>query len=222
MNSASVQAPKKCSKMPTKPKTMPKSRLLAQYEQDGFFDEMLDTTGQPRPHYCRFRNLFQTLSVREFEQKRQSVDLAFLRQGVTFNVYGDSAGTEKIFPFDLVPRIIPAREWEALERGLVQRITALNLFLHDIYHEQRIIRTGVLPPFYVLSGKHFRREFVNFNVPKDIYIHVCGTDLIRGEDGQYLVLEDNGRCPSGVSYVLENRRAMKRAFYTMYDTLRGH
>src|SRR5262249_9487476 len=153
-------------------------------------DEMVETGGKSRSHYRRFRDLFQTLSVREFEQKRQSVDLAFLRQGVTFNVYGDSAGTEKIFPFDLVPRIIPAREWEILERGLIQRITALNLFLHDIYHEQKIIRDGVIPPFYILSGKHFRREFVNFSVPKDIYIHVCGTDLIRGKDGQYLVLED--------------------------------
>ena len=98
-----------------------------------------------------------------------------------------------------------------LQRGLAQRITALNLFLHDIYHEQKILKDGVIPASYILSGKHFRREFVNFNVPKDIYIHVCGTELIRGADGQYLVLEDNGRCPSGVSYVLENRRAMKRS-----------
>jgi uncharacterized circularly permuted ATP-grasp superfamily protein len=191
--------------------------LLGHYEHDGFFDEMLDAQGRLRPHYRQFQELFQTLTAREFEHKRQSVDLAFLRQGITFNVYGDSAGAEKIFPFDLVPRIIPAKEWDFLERGLVQRITALNLFLHDIYHEQKILKDGVVPPFYVLSGKHFRREFVNFNVPRDIYIHVCGTDLIRGEDGQYLVLEDNGRCPSGVSYVLENRRAMKRSFPEMFE-----
>jgi len=147
------------------------------------------------------------------------VDLAFLRQGVTFNVYGDAAGAEKVFPFDLLPRIIPAAEWEFLERGLVQRITALNLFLHDLYHEQKILKDGIIPPFYVLSGKHFRREFVNFNVPKDIYIHVCGTDLIRDDKGNYLVLEDNGRCPSGVSYVLENRRAMKRTFPQMFESV---
>ena len=145
--------------------------------------------------------------------------MAFLRQGITFNVYGDSAGTEKIFPFDMLPRIIPAKEWEYLERGLTQRITALNLFLHDIYHEQRILKDGVIPPHYVLSGKHFRREFAGFNVPKDIYIHVCGTDLIRDGDGQWLVLEDNGRCPSGVSYVLENRRAMKRSFPGMFEDI---
>jgi uncharacterized circularly permuted ATP-grasp superfamily protein len=180
---------------------------------------MLDPTGKVRPHYRQFRELFQSLSPKEFDLKRQSVDLAFLRQGVTFNVYGDSAGTEKIFPFDLLPRIIPASEWEMLERGLAQRITALNLFLHDIYHEQKILKDGIIPPFYVLSGKHFRREFVNFNVPKDIYIHICGTDLIRDDKGQYLVLEDNGRCPSGVSYVLENRRALKRSFPHMFETI---
>ena len=203
--------------MATKPKTKPSVRLLRAYEHEGFFDEMLAADGKVRPHYSRFRALFQELAAKEFDLKRQSVDLAFLRQGITFNVYGDSAGAEKIFPFDLLPRIIPAKEWDFLERGLTQRITALNLFLHDVYHEQKILKDGVIPPFYVLSGKHFRREFVNFNVPKDIYIHVCGTDLIRGEDGRYLVLEDNGRCPSGVSYVLENRRAMKRSFPGMFE-----
>src|SRR5882762_6880977 len=198
-------------------KLQPAKRTLERYEHDGFFDEMLDSQGNVRAHYSRFRELFQQLATKEFDLKRQSVDLAFLRQGITFNVYGDSAGMEKIFPFDLLPRIIPAKEWDFLERGLTQRITALNLFLHDIYHEQKILKDGVIPPFYVLSGKHFRREFVNFNVPRDIYIHVCGTDLIRDDNGQYMVLEDNGRCPSGVSYVLENRRAMKRSFPGMFE-----
>lgn len=193
--------------------------MLNNYEPEDFFDEMVTADGSVRPHYARFRDLLQALTPREFEEKRQSVDLAFLRQGVTFNVYGDSAGTEKIFPFDLLPRIIPAKEWDMLERGLAQRITALNLFLHDIYHEQKILKDGVIPAHYVLSGKHFRREFVNFNLPKDIYIHICGTDLIRDAKGQYLVLEDNGRCPSGVSYVLENRRALKRSFPQMFETI---
>lgn len=193
--------------------------MLKRYDHGGFFDEMLDKNGQARPHYRKFRQHFKALTPQEFEHKRHSVDVAFLRQGITFNVYGDSAGTEKIFPFDLLPRIIPAKEWEFLERGLTQRITALNLFLHDIYHEQRILKDGVIPPHYVLSGKHFRREFAGFNVPKDIYIHVCGTDLIRDDSGQWLVLEDNGRCPSGVSYVLENRRAMKRSFPGMFEDI---
>ena len=205
--------------MATKTKSTPSNRLLKGYDPENFFDEMTDAAGKLRPHYRQFRELFQSLSPKEFDLKRQSVDLAFLRQGVTFNVYGDSAGTEKIFPFDLLPRIIPAAEWEMLERGLAQHITALNLFLKDIYHEQKILKDGIIPPFYVLSGKHFRREFVNFNVPKDIYIHVCGTDLIRDDKGQYLVLEDNGRCPSGVSYVLENRRALKRSFPNMFENI---
>lgn len=205
--------------MATKTKSVPRARMLKSYDPEIFFDEMVCADGTPRPHYHRFRELFQTLSTAEFEHKRQSVDLAFLRQGITFNVYGDKAGAEKIFPFDLLPRIIPAREWDFLERGLVQRITALNLFLHDLYHEQTILKDGVIPPYYILSGKHFRREFVNFNVPKDIYIHVCGTDLIRDDKGNYLVLEDNGRCPSGVSYVLENRRAMKRTFPQMFESV---
>ena len=193
--------------------------MLKRYEREGFFDEMVDEAGNPRPHYRKFGQHFKAMSKAELEHKRHSVDVAFLRQGITFNVYGDSAGTEKIFPFDLLPRIIPAKEWDYLERGLTQRITALNLFLHDIYHEQRILKDGVIPPHYVLSGKHFRREFAGFNVPKDIYIHVCGTDLIRDGSGQWLVLEDNGRCPSGVSYVLENRRAMKRSFPGMFEDI---
>ena len=205
--------------MTTESKKIRPSHFLKGYATEGFFDEMFDGDGRVRPHYCPFYELFRGLTPKEFESKRQSIDLAFLRQGITFNVYGDSAGTEKIFPFDLLPRIIPANEWETIEQGLAQRITALNLFLHDIYHGQKILQDGVIPPFYVLSGKHFRREFVNFNVPKDIYVHVCGTDLVRDERGNYLVLEDNGRCPSGVSYVLENRRAMKRTFPQMFESI---
>lgn len=193
--------------------------MLNGYRAENFFDEMVDGQDQVRPHYRRFQQLFSDLKPEDFDRYRQSVDLAFLRQGITFNVYGDAQGTEKIFPFDLIPRIISAKEWERLEAGLVQRITALNLFLHDIYHEQKIVKDGVVPPYYVLSGKHFRREFAGFNVPKDIYIHICGTDLIRDNHGRYLVLEDNGRCPSGVSYVLENRQAMKRAFPYFFDRM---
>jgi uncharacterized circularly permuted ATP-grasp superfamily protein len=180
---------------------------------------MSPQTGSFRKPYETFAQRFQQITRDDFDDRRRAVDTAFLRQGITFNVYGDSAGTEKIFPFDLMPRIISAKEWEYLERGLIQRITALNLFLHDIYHEQRILKDGVVPSYFVLSAKHFRREFVNFRVPKDIYIHICGSDLIRGGDGQWMVLEDNGRCPSGVSYVLENRRAMKRTFPAMFESV---
>ena len=152
-----------------------------QYATGEFFDEMIAADGAVRMHYRHFLKHFVAVSPEDFETKRRAVDLAFLRQGVTFNVYGDSQGAERIFPFDLVPRIIPAEEWEKLEAGLIQRITALNLFLHDIYHEQNIIKDGTIPAHYVMSAKHFRREFVNCNVPRDIYIHICGTDIIRDD-----------------------------------------
>ena len=191
--------------------------MLQGYDPNGFFDEMFATPTEVRRHYERFRNLFAQISPDEFDQRRAEVDLAFMRQGVTFNVYGDSQGAERIFPFDLIPRIIGAKEWEYLERGLIQRITALNLFLHDLYHDQRIVKDGVIPAYYILSARHFRREFVQVKIPKDIYIHICGTDLIRGGDGSWMVLEDNGRTPSGVSYVLENRQAMKRTFPQLFE-----
>jgi len=191
--------------------------VLQGYDPNGFFDEMFATPTEVRRHYERFRNLFAQISPDEFDQRRAEVDLAFMRQGVTFNVYGDSQGAERIFPFDLIPRIIGAKEWEYLERGLIQRITALNLFLHDLYHDQRIVKDGVIPAYYILSARHFRREFVQVKIPKDIYIHICGTDLIRGGDGSWMVLEDNGRTPSGVSYVLENRQAMKRTFPQLFE-----
>ena len=135
---------------------------------NGFFDEMFGREKVALGHYQKLQEAFGQISPEDYQAKRNAVDLAFLRQGVTFNVYGDSRGTERVFPFDMVPRIIPAKEWELIERGLVQRVTALNLFLHDIYHEQRIVKDGTIPAHYILSGKHFRREFVNFAVPKDI------------------------------------------------------
>ena len=181
------------------------------------YDEMVDKDGDVRGHYRGIHDLWQRLSPEQMLERRLAVDRAFLRQGITFNVYGDAAGSERIFPFDLMPRVVPADEWRRIEAGLVQRITALNLFLHDVYHEQRILKDGVIPPYFVLSAKHFRREFMGFEVPGNVYIHVCGTDLIRGADGEYMVLEDNGRCPSGVSYVLENRRAMKRSFPAFFE-----
>lgn len=178
---------------------------------------MFEATDLTRRHYERFRRCFESIPFEDFDQRRREVDLAFMRQGITFNVYGDSQGAERIFPFDLVPRILPAHEWDHIEQGLIQRITALNLFLHDIYHEQKIIRDGVIPASYILTAKHFRREFVRFEVPKDIYIHIAGIDLIRGGDGGWMVLEDNTRTPSGVSYVLENRQALKRSFPNLFE-----
>jgi len=201
------------------PDPSPATGFFKPYDTRGFFDEMLQADGGIRPHYRRFLQRLDSLSPAEFKARQEAVDLSFLRQGITFNVYGDAKGSERIFPFDLVPRIIPAREWEHLEAGLIQRITALNLFLHDIYHDQHILNDGTIPAQYVLSARHFRREFVNFQVPRDTYIHICGTDIIRDNDGRYLVLEDNARCPSGVSYVLENRRALKRTFPRSFEAI---
>lgn len=216
---ASAKTPSQMA-TPSSSTLSPNEAGIVGYATDGFFDEMFQADGQLRPHYRKFAQGFGRVANDEWDSKRKAVDALFLRQGITFNVYGDSEGTERIFPFDLMPRIISASEWAKLEAGLTQRITALNLFLHDIYHDQHIIKDGTIPSYYVLSAKHFRREFINIKVPNDIYIHICGTDLIRGADGGYMVLEDNARCPSGVSYMLENRRAMKRTFPDYFETTR--
>lgn len=187
------------------------------YEIGPYYDEMFEAPGQPRPHYRPLLERLHALDPAEFVRKQQLAESSYLSQGITFTVYQGDEGTERIFPFDLIPRIIPGREWTHIERGLVQRLTALNLFLHDVYHDQRILKEGVIPREMILSAKHFRPEFMGFDVPGNVYIHVCGTDLIRDRDGSYLVLEDNGRCPSGVSYLLENRSAMKRVFPRLFN-----
>ncbi len=196
------------------------SLLQSPYDSGAFFDEMY-VTGDPvevRPHYRRLAGRLGTLGLEEFNQRRSAVDLAFLRRGVTFTVYSDSQGTERIFPFDLIPRIIPNAEWTRIEAGLIQRLTALNLFLDDIYHGQKCLKDKIVPASLILGAKHFRREFMNFSVPKGIYVHICGTDLIRDAGGNYLVLEDNLRCPSGASYMIENRAAMRRAFPNLFQS----
>ena len=194
--------------------------LFSDYRVEHFFDEMFSKAGVARPHYSRLLAHFKEMEASDFERKRALAAASFLSQGVTFTVYNDDQGTERIFPLDLIPRIVPAREWDLIERGLIQRITALNLYLHDIYHGQNILRDGVIPKQIVWEAAHFRPEFMHFDVPRNIYIHICGTDLIRDRDGNYLVLEDNARCPSGVSYVLENRQAMKRIFPNLFSEYR--
>jgi uncharacterized circularly permuted ATP-grasp superfamily protein len=192
------------------------TEFFGSYDTGEFYDEMFAAPGQARPHYQRLLQRFTELKEEEFDRKRELAALTLLRQGVTFTVYNDAQGTERIFPFDLIPRIISAEEWKKIERGLEQRITTLNLFLHDIYHGQSILRDGVIPKNYVWQAAHFRPEFMHFNVPKNIYIHICGTDLVRDRDGNFLVLEDNARCPSGVSYVVQNRQVMRRVFPNLF------
>jgi uncharacterized circularly permuted ATP-grasp superfamily protein len=187
--------------------------LLSDYDTGAFYDEMFSAGADPRPHYRPFFEELAQMAPAQLEECRRLADLAFLLQGNTFTVYNDGLGTERLFPFDLVPRILPRAEWNRIERGLSQRVIALNLFLQDIYGEQRILKDRKLPRSLVLSCRHFRREMIDVAVPRGIYTHIAGIDLVRDSDsGEFLVLEDNVRTPSGVSYVLENRLVMTRMF----------
>ena len=194
--------------------------MFEKYEVNGLFDEMFEAQAKPRPHYRAVAEKLSNVGPAGFHRRVRMADVTFRNQGITFTVYNDQRGVEKIFPFDLIPRIIPANEWDTIERGLVQRITALNLFCQDIYHDQRILRERVIPPELIYGAKMFRRQMFHVNVPRNIYIHICGTDLVRDKGGQYFVLEDNGRTPSGVSYVLENRAVMKRVFPSLFGAYR--
>jgi len=191
-----------------------KQGLFSEYREQGFYDEMFDAEGVPRAHNRGVYNQLASMSIADFEARRKRADLTFLQQGITFTVYGGDSGgsTERIFPFDLVPRIITARKWAKLEAGLIQRIKALNLFLQDIYSDQKILRDGVLPMDLILGCPDFRREAYGCKAPGGVHIHVTGTDLVRDASGEYFVLEDNLRSPSGACYVLENRQVMKHTF----------
>jgi uncharacterized circularly permuted ATP-grasp superfamily protein len=191
--------------------------LGAVYDPGGFFDEMYDAEGRPRPAYERLAEQLGRLSAEEFDELRNAAGLAFLTQGVGFTVYGQEDALERIFPFDPIPRVIPGDEWRLLERGLVQRVTALNHFLYDVYHEQRFLAERRVPPELVLGARHFRREMIGVEPPGKVYAHVAGVDLIRDAGGEYVVLEDNLRTPSGASYMLENRQAMKRIFAQLFE-----
>jgi uncharacterized circularly permuted ATP-grasp superfamily protein len=185
---------------------------LSDYQVDDFFDEMIGADGRPRPAVQHLARNLEELPEGELVRRQKSVDRALIQMGITFNVYGETAGLEKTLPFDLVPRIIPGSEWNRIEKGLRQRIEALNLFIDDLYHVQRIIKDGVVPHEIIASSKGFRAACVGMNPPHRIWCHITGTDLIRHSDGRIYVLEDNLRCPSGVSYVLENRHLMKSLF----------
>jgi uncharacterized circularly permuted ATP-grasp superfamily protein len=191
--------------------------LVTGYDVGPFFDEMLEADGSPRPHYRALYERLSALSDEGLEERVRTVNAFFLTQGIGFTVYGDEAGTDRIFPFDLIPRIVPADEWALVERGLTQRVHALNLFLGDLYREQRILTEGVVPPELVFGSRNLRREMIGVEPPAGIYAHVAGIDLIRDEQGQYVVLEDNVRTPSGVSYMLESRQALKRIFAALFD-----
>ena len=186
------------------------------YQLDAAYDEMFSAPGVPREHYRALHQTLLRLPPEELRRSQQAADLAFLHEGITFTVYGAKEGTERIFPNDLLPRIIAAREWAKIEKGLTQRLTALNLFLRDIYHEGRILADKVVPRELIYSCRHFRREMRGLNVARDKYVSICGTDLVRLPDGTFAILEDNLRVPSGVSYMVANRKVLKRVFPTLF------
>ena len=182
------------------------------------YDEMFDRDGRSRDHYAALFERLRLLDPHEMRQRQTSADLAFLHQGITFTVYGQGEGTERIFPYDLIPRILTADEWDVIERGLTQRITALNLFLKDLYTDARVLADNIVPRALVYSCKHYRREMQGVVPRLDVYVSVAGTDLVRLPDGTFAVLEDNLRVPSGVSYMLTNRQVIKRIFPLLFSS----
>jgi uncharacterized circularly permuted ATP-grasp superfamily protein len=181
------------------------------------YDEMFEAPSTPRSHYRPLYERLVKLGPQELERRHKLADLTMRQQGITFTVYGRERGVERIIPFDPIPRLIDPAEWDRIDRGLKQRVRALNLFIHDVYHERRILKDRVVPPDLVFGASGYRRECVGLRVPRDVYIHVSGIDLIRDTDGSFLVLEDNCRTPSGVSYVLKNRQVMKQVFPLLFE-----
>jgi uncharacterized circularly permuted ATP-grasp superfamily protein len=180
------------------------------------FDELYTPQGEVRAHYQDFQHWLQSQTPERLENKRAEADLIFRRVGITFAVYGDNAGTERLIPFDMVPRIVPAQEWKTLKAGLRQRVTALNMFLKDIYNEQHILNSKIIPAEQIFKNEQYRPEMQGVKVAGDIYAHIAGIDIVRAGEGEFYVLEDNLRVPSGVSYMLENRKMMMRLYPELF------
>ncbi len=180
------------------------------------FDEMYTPSGEVRPHYQDFSRWLEMQAPEKLQNKRAEADLIFRRVGITFAVYGEESGTERLIPFDIVPRVIKASEWKTLEAGLRQRVQALNMFLKDIYNEQKILGTGLIPPEQIFNNEQYRPEMQDVKLAGDIYAHIAGVDVVRAGEGEFYVLEDNLRVPSGVSYMLENRKMMMRLFPELF------
>ena len=183
----------------------------------GFFNEMYaEGAGNVRAHYGEFENWLAEQPAETVARKRVEADLIFRRVGITFAVYGNNAGTERLIPFDIIPRIIPAHEWSQLQKGLTQRVQALNMFIHDIYHAKHIVKAGVIPAEQIFRNAQYRPEMQDVAVASDIYAHIAGVDIVRAGAGEFYVLEDNLRVPSGVSYMLEDRKMMMRLFPDLF------
>ena len=188
-----------------------------EYNTESFYDELIEASGIPRSGARLLIEHIESLPEGDVLSRQHAAEAAMYNMGITFTVYGSDEGTEKIFPFDIIPRIVEARDWAYIDRGLKQRIHALNLFLDDIYHEQKILKDRIIPAEMILSASSFRPQCVGLDVPRGIWCHITGSDLVRDRDGQHYVLEDNLRCPSGVSYMLENRQVLKRTFPVVFE-----
>ncbi|MCW6035710.1 circularly permuted type 2 ATP-grasp protein [Spirulina subsalsa FACHB-351] len=188
-------------------------------ESATYYDELFEAVGKPRPAAVPLLEWMQGLNPKELQQHHQTAQIALFKLGVTFNVYSDTQGVERVLPFDIIPRIISAEDWQWLEQGLKQRITALNLFLNDIYHDQKIVQDGKVPAEIIQSAPGFLPPCQGLEPPTGVWCHITGTDLVRDRNGQWYVLEDNLRVPSGISYVLENRRVMKSTLPKIFQNL---
>ncbi len=191
--------------------------VMAGYDPNGFFCELSTPRVEHEPTLDLINQRLDMLSLDELRRRAKVAEGEMYDLGITFTVYTEREAIDRILPFDPIPRIIAKREWEVIERGMVQRVAALNLFLHDIYHDQKILNDGVVPRALVEGNNNFRREMIGFDVPCGTYVHICGIDLVRDDTGEFLVLEDNARTPSGVSYVVENRNMMRRVFADFMD-----
>lgn len=189
------------------------------YDPEDFYDELFLSPGEPRSQAALLVDRINSMSLETLQQQQQTVQAALFKLGITFNVYSDRQGTERILPFDIIPRIISGDEWAWLEKGLKQRINALNLFLADLYSDQKILQDGIIPRELIESATGFHPACMHLKPPKDIWCHIAGIDLVRDRQGQIYVLEDNLRCPSGISYVLENRRIMKSTFPRLFGMM---
>jgi len=187
------------------------------YETNGFYDEIFEAPNNPRNGSRLLIERLKSFPYEEIQRRQKSAEAALFNMGVTFTVYKDQRGVEQIFPFDIIPRIIESSEWKILEKGLRQRIYALNLFIHDVYNEKKIIKDKIVPAELIYGGESYLKQCEGLKPPKKIWNHITGTDIIRDKNGEYYILEDNLRCPSGVSYVLENRQVLKRTFPKVFD-----
>jgi len=192
-------------------------KTFSRYSLESFYDELIQPDGQPRSGAKLLIDKIESLPEGDLAMRQRAAEAMLLKMGITFTVYGREEGTEKIFPFDIIPRIVESHDWEQIERGLKQRIFCLNLFIQDVYNEKKILKDKVVPEDLIYTSKTYRRECEGFSPPRGVWCHVTGTDLVRDSDGRFYVLEDNLRCPSGVSYVLENRQVLKRTFPQVFE-----